>query len=307
MNAIESRSLATRAAIASVATAIVLGLVKGWAAWATGSVSMLGSLADTVLDLVGSLVTLWGVRLAMTPADSDHRFGHGKAEALAALVQVAMITVSAVGIVWSAARALLGAPEVAAPIEGIVVSAFAIVMTAALIAYQKHVVKRTGSIAIGADSVHYQSDLVVNVAVVAALGLAALGVRHADPVAGMAIAIWLVLNAARASTTAIDQLMDREWGEEKRADFLDVASRIPELKGMHDLRTRSSGNRDFAQFHMFLPPLMTMVEAHDVMDTVEAKLHRAFPTMEVLIHLDPEGHVDMAGVLPAHIAERPEI
>lgn len=307
MNAVQSSRLATRAAIASVATACVLGLLKSYAAWATGSVSMLGSLADTLLDLVGSLVTLWGVRLAATPADTDHRFGHGKAEALAALVQVTLIGVSAIGIVWQAARALLGNPHPVAAREGMAVSAAAIVITACLIAFQRHVVRRTGSVAIGADSVHYQSDLAVNAAVIVALALAWAGVPDADAVMGVAIALWLAFGAVRASTHAVDQLMDREWPEEKRRDFLAAAAAIPELAGMHDLRTRSSGSQDFVQFHMFVPPLMTVVEAHEVMDKAEAKLRRTFPSLEILIHLDPEGHVDLASVLPAHIAERSEL
>ena len=285
--------LAARAAIASVATAAFLLLLKAFAAWQTGSVAMLGSLADTGLDLLASLVTLYGVRLAATPADHDHRFGHGKAEALAALFQVALITASAAVIGWRAIVRLNDDTPTAQAELGIGVSLIAIAATFALIAYQRRVIASTGSVAIQADKVHYQSDLLLNLSVVAALVLDQfLGLTGADPLFGIAIALWLAWGAFRASNLAVDQLMDKEWPEGKRERFVMLAAQHPQLKGIHDLRTRRSGSRDFAQFHMYVAPEMTIREAHDVMDEVEARIAEEFPGVEVLIHLDPEGHVD---------------
>lgn len=286
-------NLTRRAALASLASALLLLVLKSVAAWQTGSVAMLGSLADTGLDLLASLVTLYGVWVASMPADTDHRFGHGKAEALAALFQVALISVSAAGIGWRALVHLAeDRPTADAPL-GMAVSAIAIVTTFGLLAFQRHVVRRTGSVAIRADSVHYQSDLLLNLAVIAALALDQYaGLRGADPVLGIAIALWLAWGAFKASSLAIDQLMDREWPEEKRQRFLALAARHPELRGIHDFRTRRSGARDFAQFHMYVHPAMSVADAHDVMDEVEAEIAREFPDVEVLIHLDPEGHVD---------------
>lgn len=284
---------AVRAALASVGMASALLLLKGFAAWATGSIAMLGSLADTALDLLASLVTLYGVKLAATPADHDHRFGHGKAEALAALFQVALITLSAAAILWRAV-ARFGASGVNddAPL-GISVSLVAIAATLLLLAYQRRIIRRTGSVAIMADNVHYQSDLLVNVAVIAALVLDQyLGLRGADPLFGVGIALWLAFGAFSASSQAIDMLMDREWPEDQRAHFLDVAARQPGLRGIHDFRTRRSGSHQFAQFHMEVARDMSVADAHDVVESVEAALNRAFPKVEVLIHLDPEGHVD---------------
>lgn len=290
------RHTARHAAMASVGTAIFLLCLKAYAAWATGSVAMLGSLADTSLDLVASLVTLYGVHLAAQPADEEHRFGHGKAEALAALFQVSLITLSAAGIAWRSVQQWISGAETAAAEYGIGVSIVAIAATFGLIAYQKYVIARTGSIAIQADNVHYQSDLLLNGSVIAALVLDQyLGVPGADPAFGILIALWLLRGAWQASTHAVDQLMDKEWPDEKRQRFLDVAARHPELKGIHDLRTRSSGTQDFVQFHVWVDPEMTVAQAHDVMDEVEAKLGRAFPGTEILIHLDPEGHVDHPG------------
>ncbi|GAA0736577.1 cation diffusion facilitator family transporter [Sphingomonas japonica] len=302
---------ALRAALASVATACFLLALKGFAAWHTGSVAMLGSLADTGLDLLASLVTLYGVRLAAEPADHDHRFGHGKAEALAALFQVGLITASAVGIAWRAILAFQMPRQTSDGEFGIAVSLIAIAATALLLWYQRSVIRKTGSVAILADNVHYQSDLLLNGAVIAAIALDQfLGLSWADPVFGIAIALWLGWGAFKASSNAIDQLMDKEWPEEQRARFIEVAARQPGLQGIHDFRTRRSGSHDFAQFHMEVDGALTVGAAHDIVEDVEKALRRAFPKVEVLIHLDPAGHVDTdnplveADVTPHWFAKR---
>lgn len=297
-------ALTSRAAVASIAVATLLLILKAWAASRTGSVAMLGSLADTGLDLLASLVTLYGVRLAALPADREHRFGHGKAEALAALFQVIVIALSALAIGYHAADRLVAGQTTAAAPEGIGVSIVAIAATLGLIAYQRHVIARTRSIAIRADHVHYQSDVMLNGAVIGALALDQyVGVSWADPVFGIGIALALLWGAWRAASSAIDQLMDREWPEEKRRHFMVAAARHPQLTGVHDLRTRSSGTQDFVQFHVWVDPAMTILEAHRVTEQLEDQLGRQFPGTEILIHLDPEGQVDREGVLPSALAE----
>ena len=284
---------AVRAALASVAMACALIALKSYAAWNTGSVAMLGSLADSGLDLLASLVTLYGVKLAAEPADHDHRFGHGKAEALAALFQVVLITVSAIGIAWRAIAALGSNVPTRDAEFGIGVSIAAILATIVLLAYQRSIIRKTGSVAIMADNIHYQSDVLLNGSVIAALALDQfLGWHRADPIFGIAIAAWLAWGAFQASSHAIDMLMDKEWPEKQREAFIEVAARQPGIKGIHDFRTRRSGSHDFAQFHMEVAHDITMREAHDVVEGVERALHKAFPKVEVLIHLDPEGHVD---------------
>jgi ferrous-iron efflux pump FieF len=249
----EKARLTVNAALASVAAALFLLVLKAAAAYETGSVAMLGSLADTALDLLASLVTLYGVRVAATPADHDHRFGHGKAEALAALFQVALITASAAAIGWRAVTRLASDEPTTAAELGVGVSLIAIVVTFALLAYQRKIIAQTGSVAIRADNIHYQSDLLLNLAVAAALLLDQVaGFTGADPIFGIAIALWLAWGAFKASSQAIDQLMDKEWPDEKRQRFLEAAARHPQLRGIHDFRTRRSGSRDFAQFHMYV-------------------------------------------------------
>lgn len=291
LSAKERGGLAARAALASVVMAVGLLGLKIWASWATGSVSVLGSLADTALDILASLITLYSVRLAAEPADEQHGFGHGKAEAIAALFQTWLIAASAIGIAWRGFARLGSGAAPARPELGVAVSLAAIGATLLLLAYQRHVIRRTGSLAITADRAHYTSDLVLNAAVIMALMLdAVFSLRGADPLFGIAIAAWLIWNAWGIATGAIDQLMDREWPEEKRVRFLSVAQSHPELRGIHDFRTRTSGTQDFVQFHAWVDPDMSVSQAHRVMDEIEAKLMADFPGTEVIIHPDPDGH-----------------
>jgi len=296
--------LSTRAALASVSAAMLLLCLKAWAAMETGSMAMLGSLADTGLDLIASLVTLAGVRIAALPADSDHRFGHGKAEALVALVQIVLITFSALAIGFRSGQRLIAGAETGSAELGIGVSLAAMAVTFALITYQRRVVARTGSVAIATDRVHYQSDLLLNGSVIAALALDQYaGLVGADALFGLLIAAWLLWGAWRSSSRAIDQLMDREWPEAQRAEFLAAAADYPELAGLHDLRTRTSGSHNFVQFHVWVPADWTVRHAHDRMDAVEEALQKRFPGTEILIHLDPEGHTDRETMLPSDLTE----
>lgn len=285
--------------------AVALIGLKTWAAVQTSSMAMLGSLADSGLDLLASVVVLLGVRIAAVPADTDHRFGHGKAEALAALVQVILISISALFIGFrSIQRLLAGAPTQEAEL-GIAVSLIAIVFTFALISYQRYVVRRTGSIAISTDRLHYASDLMLNGSVIVALVLDQFaGLTGADALFGLLIALWLIWGAWKSSSHALDQLMDREWPEEQREAFLGACRDYPELAGIHDLRTRTSGTHHFAQFHVWVPGDWSVREAHDRLDRVEERLQKQFPGTEILIHVDPEGQTDRETMLPSEITER---
>jgi ferrous-iron efflux pump FieF len=298
-------TLTSRAAMASIAMALTLIALKSYAALQTSSMSMLGSLADSGLDLLASVIVLLGVRIAAEPADYDHRFGHGKAEALAALAQVILITLSAVFIGVRAVQRLMSGAETADAELGIGVSIVAMVLTIALISYQRHVVRRTGSLAIGTDRLHYSSDLLLNGSVIVALALDQYaGLTGADAIFGLLIALWLAWGAWRASSQALDQLMDREWPDELRERFLAAAKEYPELAGLHDLRTRSSGTHYFAQFHVWVPADWTVQEAHDRLDRVEEQLQERFPGTEILIHVDPEGQTDRETLLSSRITER---
>jgi ferrous-iron efflux pump FieF len=301
----ERASLTARAALASIAMALFLICLKIWAAVHTSSMAMLGSLADSSLDLLASIVVLMGVRIAAQPADTDHRFGHGKAEALAALVQVILITLSALFIGYRSIERLISGARTQDAELGIGVSVVAIAFTLALITYQRYVVRRTGSVAISTDRLHYASDLALNGSVIVALALDQFaGLTGADAVFGLLIALWLLYGAWMSSSHSLDQLMDREWPEDLRQRFLAAAMEYPELAGLHDLRTRTSGTHHFAQFHVWVPGEWTIQEAHDRLDRIEEELQKRFPATEILMHVDPEGHTDRETLLPRDITEK---
>ena len=300
----EHGSLTSKAALASVAMALFLLALKIYAAAETGSVALLGSLADTGFDVLASLLTLISVRYAARPADEQHRFGHGKAEALSAMVQVMLVVITAILIGWRGIVRLGSGEPTTHPELGIGVSLIAMAATFALLAYQRHVIKKTGSVAIHGDHVHYQGDLLLNGAVILAIGLEAFfNLRGADPAFGLIIALWLLWGAWRSANLALDQLLDREWPLEKRERFLAAALKHPEIRGIHDMRTRSSGMHDFCQFHVWVNPQISVLDAHRIMDEMEAALMKEFPGVEVLIHPDPEGHKDQLGYIPSETVE----
>ena len=278
------------ATYASVATASVLIVVKLGAWVATGSLSMLSTLVDSLLDVVASLVNLVAVRHALTPPDREHRFGHGKAEPLAALGQAAFIAGSAVFLLFEAVHRLYEPRAVMHSDVGIGVMVFAIVLTFALTRYQAFVVRKTGSLAIQADSLHYLGDLLVNVSVIVALLLVSqLGWVHADPLIGLGIVAYIVFNAWRIARGAFDMLMDRELPDEERQRIREIALAHPEVRDLHDLRTRASGPKLFIQLHLELDGGMSLSRAHEISDGVEAEIAAAFPGAEILIHQDPHG------------------
>jgi ferrous-iron efflux pump FieF len=278
------------ATYASVATAAILIAVKLVAWLYTDSISLLSTLVDSVLDIFASLVNLAAVRHALTPADKEHRFGHGKAEPLAALGQAAFISGSALFLIFEAGHRLFDPEPLTHTTLGIWVMVFAIVTTFALTRFQAYVVGKTGSMAIRADSLHYVGDLLVNISVIVALLLVAeLGWLWVDSVFGLAIAVYISTNAWRIAHGAYDMLMDRELPDDERQRIKEIVLAHPRVMDLHDLRTRSSGPYAFIQIHLELDGAMSLLESHEIADEVEALIREAFPEAEVLIHQDPHG------------------
>ncbi|MBP2298040.1 cation diffusion facilitator family transporter [Azospirillum picis] len=281
------------ATYASVSVASTLIAAKLAAYLLTESVSVLSSLIDSTTDLMASIVTLLGVRHALRPADANHRFGHGKAEALAALAQAAFIAGSAVLLCVEAVRRLIYPEPIGEGTVGVAVMLLSIVLTAGLITFQRHVQAATGSVAIGADRLHYSGDLLMNGAVILAILLTGLtGIAAIDPLFGVAIAAFLLNGARGVARQALDVLMDRELGEEERARIADLVTAEPGVRGMHDLRTRNAGTGLFIELHLELDGRMTLTAAHDIADRVERRLSAAFDGAEVLVHQEPAGLAD---------------
>lgn len=282
--------LMRRATAASVAVASLLIGIKIVAWLWTDSVSLLSSLIDSAMDVIASLVNYFAVRHALQPADREHRFGHGKAEPLAALGQAAFITGSGLFLAFAAVRRLI----VPQPIEhgglGIGVMVFSIAATGLLVLYQRYVIRKTKSTVVRADSLHYTMDVLVNGSVIVALLLSwRLGWHHADPIFAIGIAGYIVYSAWSIARRALDQLMDRELPDADRERIKAIVTAHPQVASMHDLRTRAAGLSTFIQLHIEMDGTLPLARAHGISDEVEAAIRDAFPNAEVIIHSDPEG------------------
>ncbi len=286
----ENGRLMRLATYASVSVACLLIALKTGAWIATESIAMLSTLVDSLLDALASIVNLVAVRHALTPADQEHRFGHGKAEALSAMSQSAFIAGSAVLLLFQAGERFVHPRPLAAAETGIWVMVVSIVLTVGLVAFQLWVVRRTKSVAVAADSLHYKGDILVNIAVIAALVLGSwFGLLYADPILGTVIAVYILYNAWLIVREALDMLMDRELPDEERQRIRDIALTHEEVESLHDMRTRRSGPTSFIQFHLVMNAELTLLKAHEVSDEVELELRRTFPDAEILIHQDPTG------------------
>lgn len=284
------RRWATTASVA-VASTLALVALAGWLL--TGSVTILSALLDSVGDLAASSIALISVRYALRPPDRTHRFGHGKAEPLGALVQSIFIGASALFLTFESAKRLLDPEPISRPELGIAVIVVGMVITLALILFQRHVVRRTGSLAIEADALHYRGHTVMGAAIIASLWIyAETGITWVDPVVAVGIAAYWLWSARKIALSSLDVLMDREWPAEDREAVGRIVAAHPAVRGWHDLRTRSAGTTRFVELHLELDPQMTLDRAHDVTDDVEAALAHAFPDTEVTVHQEPAGLED---------------
>lgn len=277
--------LATRS---SLAVASILIVAKGIAWWLSGSVSLLAGLTDSALDGAASFLNLLAVHYALRPADDDHRYGHGKAEALSGIAQSLFIAVSAVLIAYQAVERILHPQPLEAPGVGIAVMLLSIALTVALLMLQHKVIRETGSTAIRADSLHYRSDLLLNGSILVALILAVFGWQQLDAYFGLAIAVYILWSAIQIAGETVSVLMDEELPVEVSQRMLELACGVPGVLGAHDLRTRISGNHWFVQLHLELPGHLTLSVAHALCDRAADAIHSEFPKAEVLVHADPQ-------------------
>ena len=286
----QAKRLMQRATTVAVSIALALILLK-LAAWLiTDSVSLLSSLVDSAMDALASLVNLFAVRHALQPADSEHRFGHGKAEPLAGLGQAAFISASGIYLIFEAIGRLIEPRAIEQGAFGLGVMVFSIAVTGALVAYQRSVVRRTDSLAIRADSLHYATDILVNVGVIVSLLLVMfLDWGAADPIVALIIAGFIIYSAFRIARESLNHLMDRELPDADRARIKKIAIGHPSVIDCHDLKTRAAGLNSFIQLHISMDGGLSLDESHIISDAVEQDILAAFPNAEVIIHADPEG------------------
>jgi cation diffusion facilitator family transporter len=283
--------LATRA---SLVVASILIVTKAVAWWMSGSVSLLAGLTDSLLDGAASFLNLLAVHYALRPADEDHRYGHGKAEALSGMAQSLFIAVSAFLIGFQAIERIQHPEPLGAPGLGMLVMLLSIILTIGLLTLQHRVVKETGSAAIRADSLHYRSDLLLNFSIMLALGLAYVGYDQLDAYFGLAISFYILWSAISLARETVSVLMDAELPMDVSAHMLALAEGVPGVMGAHDLRTRISGNHWFVQLHLELPGALTLSVAHDLCEQVENAITAEYPKAEVLVHADPQEVVQRA-------------
>ncbi len=279
--------LLKRVTYASVVTAIILIVVKTVAWYMSGSIGLLASLIDSLMDSFASIINLFAVRYALQPADDDHHFGHGKAEPLAGLAQASFIAGSAVFLIFNAIQRLQNPQPLSNTSIGIMVMVFSIIITVFLVVYQRHVVKVTNNLAIKADSLHYLTDLLTNFSILVALYLTMKGFLWADAAFAIAIALYIFKSAFEIGNDAFAQLMDKKLDEETEQLIIKTINETKGAFGYHDLRTRQSGKDKFIQFHLELDDSLSLVNAHEIADSLEKKLRVLIPDAEVMIHEDP--------------------
>lgn len=279
--------LLKRVTYASVATAIILIIVKAIAWYMSGSIGILASLIDSLMDSFASIINLFAVRYALQPADDEHNFGHGKAEPLAGLAQASFIAGSAVFLIFNAIDRLQTPHILTHGNVGIAVMIFSIVITLFLVLYQRHVVKITNNLAIKADSLHYVTDLLTNFSILIALYLTINGYLWADAVFAILIALYIFKSAFEIGNSSFQQLMDKSLDEETETLILKTIDDAPGSLGYHDFRTRQSGKDKFIQFHLELDDRLSLLKAHEIADGLEQQLKALIPDAEIIIHEDP--------------------
>jgi len=284
---VDTARLLKFATTASVVTAMLLIVGKAVAWLMTGSISVLASFVDSLMDIAASLLNLVAVRVSLQPPDEEHRFGHGKVEPLAALAQAAFIAGSAAFLVLNAVDRLMHPRPVEAVTVAFVVMTFAVVATMVLLLIQRHVIRLTRSTIVRADSLHYTTDLLTNMGTIAALALAHFGWPALDPLFGILVAIYICYGAWHIGHDAFHQLIDRELPDEVRERVKQLARDEPLVRGLHDLRTRQSGAMEIIQLHLELDSELSLGEAHAATDRVERAIRQAFPLADVIIHQDP--------------------
>jgi len=275
------------ATYASTSVAIVLIVAKTVAWLMTDSVSLLATLIDSCLDAAAAIVNLLAVRHALEPADRQHRFGHGKAEALAGLGQSTFIAGSAVFLSLESIGRLSHPQPIGSLMVGVAVMVFSILATLGLLMFQRHVIRHSGSTAIKADYLHYKTDFLINSGVIVALGLAYYGWPGFDPIFAIGIVVFILYSAWGIVRESLDLLMDHELPDDEREQIKAIVRNHPDAHNLHDLRTRKSGTTVFIQLHLELDDNLTLMQAHQISDSVEANILEAFPNAEILIHEDP--------------------
>lgn len=285
---IENNKLMKAASVASIATALSLIVLKLVTFLLTGSMAILSSLFDSIQDSMTSIVNFFAVKHASEPADKEHRFGHGKAQALGAMTQGFIIAAASIFLLKESIHRLMEPQPISEIGLGIGITLFALVATFVLITFQKFVIKKTNSLSIRADMAHYTGDIMMNVGVIVSMLMAYyLKWTFVDALFGIMVAGYLFIVVYQIIKEAITILMDAELSDSFRKKIKTMTLSFPEVKEIYQLKTRQSGNCIFVQFCVSLDKKITLEQAHDITDKIESALTKTDSNIQVIIHPEP--------------------
>ena len=286
-NAGQYEKLVKTCTIFATSVAGIMVLMKIYAWYITGSVTMLSSLMDSSMDFVVSGINFFAARYSFKPADNDHRFGHSRAQDLAALAQASFIAYLSVVITIEAIKKFIHPMPIEDSMEGLIVIIIALVLTILLLAYQRYVYNKTKSTMVHADAAHYLTDVLSNISVIIVLLVSQrFDVPWLDPTLGLVLAGYVLWSGVKVGKTAFNNLMDKEI-EENRDEIMAIINSHNKVVAISELKTRRSGNKLFIQFDFTMDGGATLNEAHEVAHELEALLHKNFPEAEIFIHQEP--------------------
>ena len=282
--------LVKSASIASLLVASTLIVLKYYGWVTTSSVSLLGSLADSLIDFLASAFVFIAITYSFLPADEKHRFGYGKSEGLVAFIQSLLIGFSGIYVFIEAIKRLIYPSQINKPIVAIWVIIASIVLTVSLVMYQKYVVEKSKSMAIESDQYHYLTDTFINLSVLFSVVISGwTRFIFIDAVVGLLISGVVLYNAFILLKKSFKILLDQEIQSSDRDEIKKIALEHPKVLGFHDLRTRDTGRNYIIQFHLELDPKMSLLESHTITDEVTDNVLEKYPDSDIIIHTDPLG------------------
>lgn len=278
-----------KAASVSITASLILFCIKITFGLLTNSLSIIASAIDSFLDLSASVINFFSIYHSSKPADEDHKYGHEKAEAIAALFQGIIIITSSLFLVFEALKRLNKNIILDQLDKGIVVMIISLFVSFFLSRYLKAVAVKTESIALHADSFHFKTDLYTNITIITGLIIVKItGLNTLDSIITILVAAYIIYSTYEIIKNSIDVLMDRELSNDKLSIIEStIKDHSKDIKGFHKLRTRNTGSTKFIEFHLEVNKELSFIEAHDLSEEIIKELEIKIPNSEIIVHVDP--------------------
>lgn len=296
-----------RATLVSSSVATLLLIVKLVLGVASGSVAVLASAIDSLLDMLVSIFNFFAIKKSEEHPDEEYHYGKGKIQAIAAVIEGTIITISGIYIIYEAIKKLSSGSVTTLLTPSILAMTVSIIITYVLVNYLLKVAKETDNLVIKADALHYKTDLWSNAAVLVALGLVYMtGIDAIDAIFGLGIGLYIIYSAYEIIQEGIEILLDRALDGDMVAKIGEIISNHPEVTSYHWLKTRTDGSTNFVEFHMVLRPNMLLLEAHRIADEVEDQIFLLDKKKKWIItpHFDPydDEHMNVAMLNGKHLS-----